>query len=134
MQRNRSLGTALSMECDEGAEIEIGEHVAVDDDKGLIDAPVEGSEPDRTGRVERFGLDGIRQRDPRRTSIGVGLLEGVREVAQRKNCLVHAVRRQVRQHPLDHGHPDDGQHLFGYRQREGTQPRPLAAHENNRLH
>ena len=32
------------------------------------------------------------------------------------------------------GHPDDGEHLLGRGERQGAQPRSLAADEDNRLH
>ncbi len=134
MERNGPLGPALSMEGDERTEIEVGEDVAVDDDEGLVDAAVGGGETHRTRRVEWLGLDGIREPDPRGVAVRIGLLEGVGQIAQGENRLLHPVRRQVGQHPLDHRHPDDRQHLLGCRQGEGAEPGPLATYEDNCLH
>ena len=38
------------------------------------------------------------------------------------------------EHPLDHGHADDREHLLGRREGQGTQPRPLAPDEDDRFH
>ena len=38
------------------------------------------------------------------------------------------------EHALDHRNADDREHLLGRRERQGTQPRPLAADEDDRLH
>ena len=107
MERDGALRPALSVEGDEGAEVEVGEDVAVDDDEGVVDPSVRGGETHGAGRVEGFGLDRVGQADPGGMAIGIRLLERVGEVAQRQDRLVDAVRRQVGQHPLDHRHPDD---------------------------
>ena len=93
-----------------------------------------GGEADGPGRVERLGLDGVGQPHPGGTAVGIGLDEGVGQVAERQDGLVDAVRGQLAEHPLDHRHPDDREHLLGRRERQGTQPRPLAADEDDRLH
>jgi hypothetical protein len=58
-----ALGAALAVERHQRREVEIGEHVAVDDHEGLVDPAEAGGEADGTGRVERFGLDGVGQAD-----------------------------------------------------------------------
>ena len=129
-----ALGAALAVEGDQGRQIEVGEHVAVDHDEGLVDAGEGGGEPDGAGRVERLGLDGIGQPHAGDPAVRVGLQKGVGQVAERKDRILDAVGGEVAEHPLDHRHPDDREHLFGRRERQRPEPRPLAAHEDNRLH
>ena len=58
---------ALVVERPQRADVEVGEHVAVDDEEAVVDAGVEGREADGARRVERLGLDGVVQRRPRRS-------------------------------------------------------------------
>ncbi len=71
---------------------------------------------------------------PGHPAVRVGLHEGVGQVAERKDGVVDAVRGEVPEHPLDHGNPDDGEHLLGGRERQGAKPRPLAPNEDDCLH
>ena len=91
-------------------------------------------EADGPRRVERLGLDGVGQSHPGGAPVGIRLHEGVGQVAQGQDRLVDAVRGELREHALDHRDPDDGEHLLGRGERQGTQPRPLAANEDDRLH
>ena len=47
---------------DQLADVEVGEHVAVDDDEGVVDAGRPGGEGDGPAGVQRLGLDGVAQR------------------------------------------------------------------------
>ena len=134
MERNGAFSPTFSVKGDERSEVEVGEHVAVDDDECVVDSSVGGGEAQRARGVERLGLHRVGQTDPRRLTVGVCLLERVGEVAQRKDRFVDSVGRQVGEHPFEHRHADNGQHLLRCRQGEGAQPRSLAAHEDNRLH
>jgi hypothetical protein len=51
-------------------------------------------------------------------TIGIGLLESIGKVAKRQDGLLDPVGGQVAQHPLDHRHTHDRQHLLGRRERE----------------
>ena len=55
----RGLGAESAVGGDEGADVEIGQHVTVGDDERVVDAGGLGREPDRSGGVERLGLDGV---------------------------------------------------------------------------
>jgi len=44
------------------------------------------------------------------------------------------VQGELAEHALDHRDPDDGEHLLGRGERQGTQPRTLAADEDDRFH
>ena len=134
VQGDGPLGPALAMERHQCGQVEVGEHVAVDDDEGLVDAGEGGGEADGAGGVQRLGLDRVGQPHAGDPAVRVGLHEGIGQVAQREDGLVDAVRGEVAEHPLDHGHPDDREHLLGRRERQRPEPRPLAAHEDNRFH
>ena len=57
----------------ESGEIEVTEHVTVDDDEGLVDSGESGGEADGAGRVERLGLDGVGQPHAGDLAVGIGL-------------------------------------------------------------
>ena len=48
----------------QGADVEVGEHVAVDHEEALVDAGLAGGEADGAGGVERRVLDGVGQAHP----------------------------------------------------------------------
>jgi hypothetical protein len=54
--------------------------------------------------------------------------------AEGQDGLVDPVDGELPQHPLDHGHPDDGEHLLGRRKRQGTESCSLAPDKDNRFH
>src|SRR6202020_2620690 len=54
--------------------------------------------------------------------------------AERQDAIVDAVRSEMPEHPLDHGHADNGKHLLGGREGQGAKPRPLPPNEDNCLH
>ena len=128
-----ALGAARAVEGHESGQVEIGEDIAVDHDEGLVDAGERGGEPDGAGRVERLGLDGVRQAHAGDPAIGIGLHEGIGQVAEREDGLIDAVGGEVTEHTLDHGHPDDREHLLGGRERQRAEPRPLAAQRGQPL-
>ena len=116
------------------AHIEIGEDVAVHDEKRLVDAGLTGREADGAGGVERLRLDGVAQ-----THTGAG---GVRErfdervglVPERQDRLVDAERREVADHPVDHRPMDDRQHLLRLAERQRSQSGAEAPDEDDRPH
>ena len=91
-------------------------------------------EGDGAGGVERLGLHRVVEADPDGLVIGVGGEEGVGPVPERQDGLVHAVRLQMGEDPLQHGHLGHGQQLLGRGVGEGTESRPLAAQEDDGLH
>ena len=48
-----------SVEAHQRADVEVGEHVAVDDEERVVDAGFERGEADGAGGVERLGLDRV---------------------------------------------------------------------------
>src|SRR5271169_3584280 len=107
MQSNGALGLPLAMECNERGEVQIGEDIAVDDDKSSVNSSVASGESHCASRIERFGLYCVGQIDPGGASVVVRLLERVGEIAQRQDGLFDTMRPQMGQHSFDHRHPDD---------------------------
>ena len=64
-------GPVPVVEGHQGAEVEVGEDVAVDDDEALVDAGLGGGEADGAGGVERLGLDGVVEADAGAHAVGV---------------------------------------------------------------
>ena len=122
------------MEIDESPEVQVGDDVAVDDHKRVINTSVDGSEPDGARRIERLRLHGVDKAYASGIPVGIGLLERIGQVPQRQNGLVHSMGPQMRQHPFDHRHANDRQHLLRYGQGQGTEPSTFASNEDNRLH
>ena len=93
VQGDGALGAGGVVEADQPGHVEVGEHVAVDDDEALVDARLAGGEADGTGGVERLVLDGVRQRDAGALAVGIGVEEGVGLVAERQDGFGDAVAR-----------------------------------------
>jgi len=77
VERDRALRLLVAVEGDEGADVEVGQHVAVDHQERLVDAGEVRSKAHRAGRIEGLGLDGVDEADTRRAARRVGLGEGV---------------------------------------------------------
>ena len=77
-QGDGSLCTGAAVGGDQAGHVQVGQDVAVQDEEGVVDAGVGGGEADGAGGVERFGLDGVVQRQPCTRSVRVGVGEGVR--------------------------------------------------------
>ena len=67
---DRRLGVVGAVEVDERADVEVGQDVAIGDDEGVLDTGGGGGEADRPRRVERFGLDGVVDRDVAAAVVG----------------------------------------------------------------
>ena len=89
-QVDRRLGAGRPVGGDEGADVEVGEHVAVGDDERVVDAGVVGGEADRPGGVERLGLDGVVERDAAAAAVGEGREERLGPEAERQRDVVDA--------------------------------------------
>ena len=102
------------VEVHQGGEVEVGEHVTVDDQAALVDARPPGP---RSAWRRRCRAAAARWRSASRTpqewpsgnSDEERLVAGSRATARPRSI---AVRGEVREHPLDHGHLDDRQHLL----------------------
>ena len=122
------------MEGHQGAEVEIGEHVAIDHHEGVVWLEDLGGESNGTGRVERLGLHGVRQSNASALTIGICLQEGLGEVAEREDRIGHTVERELDHDTLEHWNSHDGEHLLGCGQRQWSEPSSLPADQDDRLH
>jgi hypothetical protein len=113
MQRDGALCGSDVVEGDERRDVEVREHVPVDDQEALIDPGVEGGVADGSRSVQRLGLDRIVQRGAGAPPAGVDVTESVGLVAERQHHVVDAVGGQVPDDVLDHRPVDDRQHLLG---------------------
>ena len=134
VEGDRALASGGVVEGDEGAEVEIGHHVAVDHDETLVDAGLEGGEADGAGGVERLGLDGISQAHARALPVGIRSLKDVGPVAEGQHGLVDIVSGQPGHDPLDHRPVDDRQHLLRRGEGQGAQPGAEAPDEHDGAH
>ncbi len=119
---------------DEPRGVEVSQHVAVENEKRVVDARLVCREGDRARRVERLGLDDVLEGDPGDLVGGEGLDEGVRPVAEREHSTVDPVTSQPLDDVHDHRALDHRQHLLGDLVGERPQPGPLAADENDGVH
>ncbi len=95
------------------ADVEVGHHVAVGDDERVVDARRLGGETDRSGRVERLGLDGIGERDVAAATVGERLDERLGPEAERQHDLGHPATAETSIRRAIIGHVPDGQHRLG---------------------
>src|SRR5581483_664029 len=119
---------------DERADVEVGDHVAVDDEEAFVDARLARREPHRPGGVERLVLDCVPQWHTCAGSVRVVREERVGAVAERQDDLVDAVRGEVQDRPFDHRPVDDRQHLLRRVVRERPQAGPQPSHQDDGLH
>ena len=122
------------MEGDQGRHVEFGQHVAVEDQEGLVDPGLKGGEADGASRVERGILDRVGEDDAGAPAIWIGVDEGVWSIPEGQHHLVDAVLGQMLENALDHRTPSDGEHLLGSGQGEGAQAGTLPAHQDHCPH
>jgi hypothetical protein len=125
---------AVAVEGQERAHVEIGQHVAVDDDEPLVHAGVAGREGNGSAGVERLRLDGVGEPDIGAPAIGIGGEEGVGPVAEREHDLVDPVLGEVRHDPLDHGPARDRQHVLGRGEGQRPEAGALTSDQDHGLH
>ena len=115
-------------------DIEIGEHIAVDDDERLIDPRRLGGETNSAGSVERRRFDGVCQRYTSALSIVIRLPEDVFFVAERQHDLIHTVGAEPADDMLEHRCTDHRQHLLRCGEGERSETGSEAADEHDCLH
>ena len=85
------------MQLDQGAEVEVGEHVAVEHQEALVEEAL--GEPDRAGRAARLGLLDVAQTRPPVTALAER--RPARRL-RRKPHAMHDVVDTVARQPVDH--------------------------------
>jgi hypothetical protein len=130
-----ATGIVATVEGHQGGHVDIGQDVTVDGDEGLVHRSEPRREPDGTRpcpavRAPRRRTTGSR----RHHRIGIGGGEGVGTVAERKDRLVDPGVGQMDENPFEQRDLDHGEQLLGRGVRQGTKPRPLAAHQDDGFH
>ena len=131
----RGLGAVAAVKCDQGGDVEIGEHIAVGDDERGIDARVQRREPDCATRIERLGLDCVDQRRARRTCRrGRPRTNGSGRKPECERDLGDAAASEVADEALDDRHVANRQHRFGDAVGQWSEPGAEAPDEHDRAH
>ena len=127
--RQRALGLVLSQL---GAQVEVREDVAVQDEHPFGDEPQVSGVAHRPGGAERLVLHHVAERDAA-VAIAEHLLHRLRQEAAREDRLVHAVALEPIQHEGEERPVGQRHHRLWYGERQGAQPRSLAPREDQRL-
>ncbi len=133
-QGDRRLGPTALVMVPEGAHIQVGQDVAVDDEEPLVQPGLQRRKADGTRRVERLRLHRIVQRDAGTGPVRIRLDEGVGPVPERQHHLGHTRFRQAADHALEHGGVGHRQHLLGQGQGEGAQASAETSNQDDRSH
>ena len=119
LERDRRHRAAAVVLVDDRAEVDVGQHVAGDDEEAFVELGARVA--DRTGGAERRVFRRVPHAD---TELGAVAEVGADVVGEERECdddLVDAVLAQQRDDVLHHRDIRDRQHRLGRRQRQGTQ-------------
>ena len=132
-QHDRRLGLALAVQPQHGAEIDLRQHVAVEDDH-RIGERVAGI-ADRAAGAERHRLDDVAQADAEPFAFAEDLLDAARLVVQAEDDFVD-LRHLLQQIDLviEKRPVEDRNDRLRRVDRQRPQPRAFAAGEQNGLH
>ena len=114
-------------------EVDVREHVAVQDEQALLEQALVVREPHRAGRAERDLLVDVAQPHAA-LDVAEHVVYGVREEAEREDRLVDTVTMQPVEHERQERAARQRQHRLRRRQGQRPQPRALAPGEDERLH
>ncbi len=122
------------VERDQRRVVNVGQHVAVDDDEALRNTGFVRRVRDRPAGVERFSFHDVANGHARASVIGIRLEKRVGLVAHRKYDVVNAVRREVTHDAFEHRNARNRQQLL--RCCVGQRPKScaLAADEDDGFH
>ena len=123
---------ALVVEGHHLGQVDVGEHVAGDDQEPLVEL-VPGV-AHRAGRAERGGLGGVDHADAELGAVAEVGPDGVGHEGHGDHDVLEAVLAQQVDHVLHHRDVGHGQHRLGLVGGERAQPGALAAGHDHRLH
>ena len=132
-QHDRRLGLALAVQRDHRREIDFRQDVAVEDDDRVADAA--GGVLDGAARAERRRFDHVPQRQPGLAAVAENFLDAARLIVEAQDDFVdfgdflYEIELKLQKRPIE-----DRDDRLRRVNRERTQPRALAACEQNRLH
>ena len=132
-QHDRRLGLPLAVQPQHGAEVDLGQHVAVEDDHRL--GQLIAGVADRAAGAERHRLDHVAEPQPQPVALAEDLLDPARLVVQAENRLVD-LRHLPQQIDLvvEERAVEDRNDRLGRVDRERPQACALAPGEQNGLH
>ena len=116
----------------ERAEVDVAEHVAVEDvEAAVVEQRV--AVGDGAGGAERLVLDGVVDLESVAGAVADDRLDGLGEKAGGEDRALHAVTGEVVEDVGDERPLDDRRDRLGHARGDGTQPRALAADEDDGL-
>ena len=122
----------LVVPVDEGAEIDVAERVAGDDEERLVEQAAR--EADGAGGAERQLLDRVLDVQVERVAVAEVAADRLRHERERDDDVVEAVPAQQLEDVLDARLADDRHHRLGLVRGEGAQACPLPTRHDDRLH
>ena len=132
-QHDRRLRLALAVQRDDGRQVDLGQHVAVEDHDRVAQRFARVA--DGAGRAERRRLDDVADAHARVAAVAEDLLDAARLVVEAEDDLVdlrdllEQVELVVEKRPVE-----DRDDRLGRVDGQRTQPRALAPGEQDRLH
>ena len=131
---DRRFGAEPPVLGDEGGDVEVGDDVAVDRQERVVDSGALGGEADRSGGVERLGLDGVAQLDTSATTVGKRGAERIGEIAERQRHRGDAGAFEPAGQAGDDRLVTDRQHRLRHRVGQRAQPSAEATDEDDGVH
>jgi hypothetical protein len=114
-------------------EIEVEDDVAVEDEQGLVPDPATDLARSAS-RAQDVALERIRDLQSEGTAVADGGAHAAREVMEVDHHLLHAVRREHLERPVQERAVEDGQHGLGAIEREGPHPGAEACGQDHGFH
>ena len=122
------------MKSQQRSQIEVGEHITIDDEEGVDHPGLARRKADCTSGVQRGRFRDVGDLDVTNTTIGIGLDESVGQIAQTEDNFGDSVLRHRRKDVLNHRRTEERQHLLRHLIRQRAKARAFAADEDDRLH
>ena len=132
LERERGDGPLLGVELDQSRQVDVGKHVARDDEEAVVEF-VPGVE-NRAGRAERRLLGGVDEVDTQLGAVAEVGADGARQKADGDDDLLETVLAEQAHDVLGHGGVRHREHRLWQVRRERPQPRALTARHDHGLH
>ena len=134
MQRERDHRAGLLVLALQRGQVEVGEHVPVEDHEAIAEQALVGGEPDRARGAERLVLLDVGDLRAPGDLVAERRAQRLGPEAAGHDHLVDPVAAEPVDHVADERAVDERQRRLRLGQRQRAQPRPLPADEHDRLH
>ena len=134
MQPERDHRAGLIVLALQGGQVEVGEHVAVEDHEPIAEQPLIGREPHRARGAERLVLLDVADLRATRDGVAERGAQALRLEAAGHDHLIDPVAAEPVDHVADERAVDERQRRLRLGQGQRTKPRSLAADEHDGLH